>query len=358
MVPGDATSDDDLAAAVGQAAGPDGRLDGLVCAAGLPPDGPWDDRERWDAILARRPDRGVAGEPRGVARPHGRREGASSSSGASSGRPRARSARRPTRPRRPGSRGSRGRSRSSGRRTASASTSSPPVRSIRRSTSRCSRPTRDPTCRSGGWAGPTRWRRSSSFLLSEAASYVSGATWTRRWRSDGALAGRRGRSNERRAARSGREPTEAPTAGGHDGRAVAAAPSCRRVRERVGHGVPRRGHATRRRARHLRGRALREHRGRRRRDRCRGPRRARRPAPLHARCRLVGDPRGWLAARRGPARRCAARAARGDRGRGSRVAAHRPLPPLELGERRGGVPLPRDRPRPWARRRSTERRPT
>ncbi len=28
-----------------------GRLDGLVCAAGLPPEGPWDDRERWDEIL-------------------------------------------------------------------------------------------------------------------------------------------------------------------------------------------------------------------------------------------------------------------------------------------------------------------
>jgi 3-oxoacyl-[acyl-carrier protein] reductase len=51
MVPGDATSDDDLAAAVGQAAGADGRLDGLVCAAGLPPEEPWDERERWDAIL-------------------------------------------------------------------------------------------------------------------------------------------------------------------------------------------------------------------------------------------------------------------------------------------------------------------
>jgi NAD(P)-dependent dehydrogenase (short-subunit alcohol dehydrogenase family) len=51
IVPGDATSDDDLAAAVAHAAEPSGRLDGLVCAAGLPPDGPWDDRGRWDAIL-------------------------------------------------------------------------------------------------------------------------------------------------------------------------------------------------------------------------------------------------------------------------------------------------------------------
>jgi NAD(P)-dependent dehydrogenase (short-subunit alcohol dehydrogenase family) len=49
---GDATSDTDLAAAVARAASPDGRLAGLVCAAGAPPQGPWDDRERWDAILS------------------------------------------------------------------------------------------------------------------------------------------------------------------------------------------------------------------------------------------------------------------------------------------------------------------
>jgi NAD(P)-dependent dehydrogenase (short-subunit alcohol dehydrogenase family) len=49
---GDATADDDLAAAVAQAAGPAGRLAGLVCAAGAPPQGPWDDRVRWDEIVA------------------------------------------------------------------------------------------------------------------------------------------------------------------------------------------------------------------------------------------------------------------------------------------------------------------
>jgi NAD(P)-dependent dehydrogenase (short-subunit alcohol dehydrogenase family) len=51
-IAGDATSESDLAAAVARAAGPDGRLSGLVCAAGAPPGGPWDDRARWDAILA------------------------------------------------------------------------------------------------------------------------------------------------------------------------------------------------------------------------------------------------------------------------------------------------------------------
>jgi NAD(P)-dependent dehydrogenase (short-subunit alcohol dehydrogenase family) len=49
---GDATSDTDLATAVARAAGPEGRLAGLVCAAGAPPEGPWDDRTRWDEILA------------------------------------------------------------------------------------------------------------------------------------------------------------------------------------------------------------------------------------------------------------------------------------------------------------------
>jgi meso-butanediol dehydrogenase/(S,S)-butanediol dehydrogenase/diacetyl reductase len=51
-VPGDATSDADLVDAVGRAAGRDRRLAGLVCAAGAPPQGPWDDRERWDGILS------------------------------------------------------------------------------------------------------------------------------------------------------------------------------------------------------------------------------------------------------------------------------------------------------------------
>jgi meso-butanediol dehydrogenase/(S,S)-butanediol dehydrogenase/diacetyl reductase len=51
-IAGDATSDADLAAAVSRAAGPEGRLAALVCAAGAPPEGPWDDRERWDRIVA------------------------------------------------------------------------------------------------------------------------------------------------------------------------------------------------------------------------------------------------------------------------------------------------------------------
>ena len=48
---GDASSDADLASAVAEAAGPHGRLAGLVCAAGVPPSGPWDDRDRWDETI-------------------------------------------------------------------------------------------------------------------------------------------------------------------------------------------------------------------------------------------------------------------------------------------------------------------
>jgi meso-butanediol dehydrogenase/(S,S)-butanediol dehydrogenase/diacetyl reductase len=46
-VAGDAASDTDLRRALAVAAGPDGRLDGLVCAAGTPPSGPWDDPAHW-----------------------------------------------------------------------------------------------------------------------------------------------------------------------------------------------------------------------------------------------------------------------------------------------------------------------
>jgi NAD(P)-dependent dehydrogenase (short-subunit alcohol dehydrogenase family) len=51
-IAGDATDDGDLAAAVTRAAEPLGRLAALVCAAGAPPEGPWDDRGRWDRIVA------------------------------------------------------------------------------------------------------------------------------------------------------------------------------------------------------------------------------------------------------------------------------------------------------------------
>jgi meso-butanediol dehydrogenase / (S,S)-butanediol dehydrogenase / diacetyl reductase len=50
-IAGDAADPADLARAVELAAGPDGRLDGLVCAAGLPPSGPWDDPEHWTQII-------------------------------------------------------------------------------------------------------------------------------------------------------------------------------------------------------------------------------------------------------------------------------------------------------------------
>ena len=46
-IPGDAADVDSLVQAIAAAAGPDGRLDGLVCAAGLPPSGPWDDPAHW-----------------------------------------------------------------------------------------------------------------------------------------------------------------------------------------------------------------------------------------------------------------------------------------------------------------------
>jgi len=46
-IAGDAADVDDLRRALTQAAGPQRRLDGLVCAAGTPPSGPWDDPAHW-----------------------------------------------------------------------------------------------------------------------------------------------------------------------------------------------------------------------------------------------------------------------------------------------------------------------
>jgi NAD(P)-dependent dehydrogenase (short-subunit alcohol dehydrogenase family) len=51
IVAGDAAVDADLAEALAVASGSGGRLDGLVCAAGVPPTGPWDDRTHWDEVL-------------------------------------------------------------------------------------------------------------------------------------------------------------------------------------------------------------------------------------------------------------------------------------------------------------------
>jgi len=48
---GDAADADDLAQAIAAAADPQGRLHGLVCAAGLPPSGPWDDPEHWAEVI-------------------------------------------------------------------------------------------------------------------------------------------------------------------------------------------------------------------------------------------------------------------------------------------------------------------
>ncbi len=50
-VAGDAAEPTDLERALELAAGPAGRLDGLVCAAGVPPSGPWDDPEHWAEVM-------------------------------------------------------------------------------------------------------------------------------------------------------------------------------------------------------------------------------------------------------------------------------------------------------------------
>jgi 3-oxoacyl-[acyl-carrier protein] reductase len=49
-VAGDAAEPGDLERALVTAA-PEGRLDGLVCSAGVPPSGPWDDPEHWAQVL-------------------------------------------------------------------------------------------------------------------------------------------------------------------------------------------------------------------------------------------------------------------------------------------------------------------
>lgn len=50
-VTGDAAEPAVLGSAIEVAAAEDGRLDGLVCAAGLPPAGPWDDPSHWAEVL-------------------------------------------------------------------------------------------------------------------------------------------------------------------------------------------------------------------------------------------------------------------------------------------------------------------
>jgi meso-butanediol dehydrogenase / (S,S)-butanediol dehydrogenase / diacetyl reductase len=50
-IAGDASLPSDLEAAIAAAAAPEGRLDGLVCAAGLPPSGPWDDPDHWAQVI-------------------------------------------------------------------------------------------------------------------------------------------------------------------------------------------------------------------------------------------------------------------------------------------------------------------
>jgi meso-butanediol dehydrogenase/(S,S)-butanediol dehydrogenase/diacetyl reductase len=52
VVIGDAREHADIGRAIETATTGDGRLDALVCAAGVPPSGPWDDADHWDAVLA------------------------------------------------------------------------------------------------------------------------------------------------------------------------------------------------------------------------------------------------------------------------------------------------------------------
>jgi meso-butanediol dehydrogenase/(S,S)-butanediol dehydrogenase/diacetyl reductase len=49
-VSGDASDEHDVRRALAAAA-PEGQLAGLVCSAGVPPSGPWDDPEHWDTVL-------------------------------------------------------------------------------------------------------------------------------------------------------------------------------------------------------------------------------------------------------------------------------------------------------------------
>ena len=51
VVMGDAAAPADLEQAIRAAADPGGRLQGLVCAAGTPPTGPWDDTDHWAEVL-------------------------------------------------------------------------------------------------------------------------------------------------------------------------------------------------------------------------------------------------------------------------------------------------------------------
>ena len=50
-IAGDAAEPSALQGAIAAAAGSAVRLDGLVCSAGLPPSGPWDDPDHWDETL-------------------------------------------------------------------------------------------------------------------------------------------------------------------------------------------------------------------------------------------------------------------------------------------------------------------
>ncbi len=52
VVTGDVREAADISRAIESATDGAGRLDALVCAAGVPPSGPWDDADHWDEVLA------------------------------------------------------------------------------------------------------------------------------------------------------------------------------------------------------------------------------------------------------------------------------------------------------------------
>ena len=245
---GDAADPETLTAALARAAGHEGRLDGLVCAAGIPPSGPWDDPTHWEQVVA--VDLTAAYQAARLAMPAleaarggivfigsivGGAEGSSRSPGLRrrQGRPRgscsiARGHRWPG-----------WRARQRGR-------PGPDRHPVRHR--RLPRPTPGRTCRSAGWAARTRspgWS-ASCFPGRRPTSMERSGAWT---------AGARHCRPPRPRAAQGRLMADATQNGRRQGRAVASALPPHGLRERVADDLPRRRGPAGRRRRHLRGRA-------------------------------------------------------------------------------------------------------